>query len=128
MVASAPVSKGTNRVLAGVLAFPLAWGLLAVGDVGSSWAATAASWTTLPLSPLIDAMFGGRDGWGPSLLVFVAAPTFGLLAVWLLEQVERCYRTGRAVWTTTKRRGQLRELLELRRRALAAIAAARTSA
>jgi hypothetical protein len=127
-MASAPVSKGTNRVLAGVIAFPVAWTLLAVGDVGSGWAASVATWTTSPLTPLLRWVFGDRAGWGPSLVVFVAAPAFGLLAVWLLEQIERSYRTARAVWITTKRRGQRRELLELRASALATIEDARRRA
>jgi hypothetical protein len=121
LAATAPVSKGTNRVLAGVVAFPVAWGLLAVEDVGSGWASSAIGATTSPLSPLIRVAFGDRGGWGPSLVVFVAAPAFGLLAVWLLEQVERSYRTAIAVWTATKRRGQLRELLEHRASTLEAI-------
>ncbi|MEZ5181716.1 MAG: 1-acyl-sn-glycerol-3-phosphate acyltransferase [Acidimicrobiales bacterium] len=127
-VASAPVSKGTNRVLAGVVAFPATWTLLAVQDVGSGRAADAFGAFTSPLSPLIEAAFGDRGGWGPSLLVFVAAPLFGLLAVWLAEQVIACYRTGRTVWGNTKRRGQLRLLLAQRDLALEAISTARRSA
>lgn len=124
-VASAPVSKGTNRVLAGVLAFPIAWTLLAVQDVGSGSAAAALGASTSPLSPFISVAFGDRGGWGPSLLVFVAAPAFGLLAVWLAEQVIACYRTARAVWATTKRRGQLAVLLEQREASRERIEAAR---
>ena len=126
-VASAPVSKGTNRVLAGVVAFPATWALLAVQDVGSGRAADAFGAFTWPLSPVIEAAFGDRGGWGPSLLVFVAAPLFGLLAVWLAEQVIACYRTARTVWGNTKRRGQLRLLLDQRDVALDAIVAARRS-
>lgn len=124
-VATAPVSKGTNRVLVGVVAFPAAWALLAVGDVGSDWVATAASWATSPLSPVISLLFGGRDGWGSSLLVFLAAPALGLLAVWLLERVAMLHRTWRAVRSNLARRGQLAELLEHRAATLARIEALR---
>lgn len=124
-LASAPVSKGTNRVLAGVVAFPLAWALLAVGDVGSGAATDAFEAVTTPLSPLITTAFDDRSGWGASLLVFVAAPVFGLLAVWLAEQVIACYRTARTVWGNTKRRGQLELLLAQREQALGVVRAAR---
>ena len=122
------MSKGTNRVLAGVLAFPVAWTLLAVDDVGSGVAARAFGAITWPLSPAISALFGDRGGWAPSVLVLVAAPAFGLLAVWLAEQVIACARVARAVWATTRRRGQLALLLAQREDALARIAAARAGA
>lgn len=124
-LATAPVSKGTNRVLVGVVAFPVAWGLLAVGDVGSGWAAAAAGWVTSPLSPLISLAFGERGGWGPSLLVFLAAPAFGLLAVWLAERVAMVHRTWRAVRSNVSRRGQLAELLEHRAATLERVEALR---
>ncbi len=127
-VATAPVSKGTNRVLAGVVAFPLAWGLLAVKDVGSSATARVLSSTTSPLTPFIEAVFGDRGGWGPSVLVFLACPLLGLLAVWLVERVTLLWRTWRAVTININRRGQLRELLEKRTEVEALIASRRTAA
>ena len=66
------------------------------------------------LSPEIDWVFGDRGGWGASLLVFVLCPLFGLLAVWLAEQIIRLYRTWRAVSTSVNRRGQLADLLDRR--------------
>ena len=114
LVAKAPVSKGTNRVLVGFVAFPAMWLALAVWDVGGSWVADALSLATWPLSPEIDWVFGSRGGWGASLLVFVLCPVLGLLAVWLAEQIIRLYRTWRAVSTSVNRRGQLADLLERR--------------
>ena len=114
LVASAPVSKGTNRVLVGVVTYTATWVSLAVFDVGGSAVADALSLSTSPLSPMIEGLFGSRGGWGASLLVFLACPILGLLAVWLAEQITRLYRTWRAVSTSLNRRGQLAELLERR--------------
>jgi 1-acyl-sn-glycerol-3-phosphate acyltransferase len=114
LAAKAPVSKGTNRVLVGFVAFPVMWFALAVWDVGGSYVADALSLATWPLSPEIDWIFGSRGGWGASLVVFVACPVLGLLAVWLAEQIIRLYRTWRAVSTSLNRRGQLQALLERR--------------
>ena len=66
------------------------------------------------MTPEIEWVFGSRGGWGASLLVFVACPVFGLLAVWVAEQITRLYRTWRAVSTSLNRRGQLADLLERR--------------
>jgi 1-acyl-sn-glycerol-3-phosphate acyltransferase len=120
LAAKAPVSKGTNRVLVGFVTFPATWFALAVFDVGSSWVSDVLSLFTWPLSPEIEWVFGSRGGWGASLLVFVACPVFGLLAVWLAEQIIRLYRTWRAVSTSVNRRGQIADLLE-RREALVAM-------
>jgi len=114
LAAKAPVSKGTNRVLVGFVAFPAMWIALAVFDVGGTWVADALSLFTWPLSPEIEWVFGSRGGWGASLLVFLACPLFGLLAVWLAEQIIRLYRTWRAVSTSLNRRGQLADLLDRR--------------
>jgi 1-acyl-sn-glycerol-3-phosphate acyltransferase len=125
LVAKAPVSKGTNRVLVGFVTFPAMWIALSVFDVGSGWVSDALSLFTLPLSPEIEWVFGSRGGWGASLLVFVACPLFGLLAVWLAEQIIRLYRTWRAVSTSLNRRGQLADLLDRRADLVALIGAPR---
>jgi hypothetical protein len=114
LVATAPVSKGTNRVLVGIVAFPLTWWLVAAGDAGRGIAATVVGWVTWPLDPVVEALVGTRGGFWPSLLVFVACPICGLLAVWLAEQLVRLLRTVRAVSTTINRRGQVHEVLERR--------------
>ncbi|HWJ64213.1 MAG TPA: 1-acyl-sn-glycerol-3-phosphate acyltransferase [Acidimicrobiales bacterium] len=124
LVAKAPVSKGTNRVLVGFVAFPAMWISLAVWDVGGTWVADALSLATWPLTPEIEWVFGSRGGWGASLLVFVACPVLGLLAVWLAEQISRLYRTWRAVSTSVNRRGQLADLLDRRAELVAMVAGA----
>ena len=43
LLAKAPVSKGTNRVLVGFVTFPATWFALAVFDVGGTWVADALS-------------------------------------------------------------------------------------
>jgi 1-acyl-sn-glycerol-3-phosphate acyltransferase len=121
LVAKAPVSKGTNRVLVGFVAFPAMWLALSVWDVGGGFVADALSVATWPLSPEIDWVFGSRGGWGASLVVFVACPILGLLAVWLAEQITRVYRTWRAVSTSLNRRGQLADLLERREELVAMV-------
>lgn len=113
--ARAPVSKGTNRVLVGVVAFPLTWALLAIYDIGGGWVSRAIDALTLPLDPALQWVFGGRGGLGPSLAVFVAAPVLGLLAVWLMERLARLWATVRAVASNVNRRGQIDELLAKRR-------------
>jgi 1-acyl-sn-glycerol-3-phosphate acyltransferase len=125
LAAKAPVSKGTNRVLVGFVAFPSMWLALSVWDVGSSGVADVLSLFTWPLSPEIEWVFGSRGGWGASLLVFVLCPVFGLLAVWLAEQIIRLYRTWRAVSTSLNRRGQLADLLERRADLVAMVTDAR---
>lgn len=111
LAASAPVSKGTNRVLVGFVAFPLTWFLLAVYDIGAGVASRTLDVVTLPLDPVIQALFGDRGGWGASLLVFAAAPIFGMLAVWLAERLSQLRTTWQAVASNVNRRGQLAELL-----------------
>ena len=128
LLATAPVSKGTNRVLVGFVTFPAMWIALSVFDVGSSWVSDALSLFTWPLSPEIEWVFGSRGGWGASLLVFLACPIFGLLAVWLAEQISRLYRTWRAVSTSVNRRGQLAALLERRAELVAMVVAERAAA
>jgi hypothetical protein len=101
------------------------WFAIAVFDVGGTWVADALSLVTSPLSPEIEALFGSRGGWGASLLVFVACPLLGLLAVWLAERLFRLYRTWQAVSTNLNRRGQLAALLERRADLVAMVQAAR---
>ena len=124
LLATAPVSKGTNRVLVGLVAFPLTWYLVAAHDVGSGAINHAAELVTAPLDPLVEAIFGDRSGFAASLLVFLAAPACGLLAAWLAERLHRLWRTFRAVATNTNRRGQVRVLLERRRDLVALVRAA----
>ena len=123
--ATAPVSKGTNRVLVGLIVFPATWLFVAIEDAGESGVGGLVQGWTSPLSPLIDAVFGTRAGWLPSLVVFVAAPLTGLLAVWLVEQVLRLVRTARALLVNLNRRGQLKVLLAQRAEVLDVIEKAR---
>lgn len=128
LAASAPVSKGTNRVLVGLIAFPAMWFAFAVFDVGGGWVSDALSGATSPLGPAVDAAFGSRGGWGASLVVFLACPAMGLLAVWLAERVIRLYRTWRAVSTNLNRRGQLADLLARREELVAMVETAMAGA
>lgn len=123
--AKAPVSKGTNRILVGLVVFPITWLVVATYDVGNGWISELLSALTSPLDPFIEEAFGDRGGFWSSLLVFVAAPLFGLLAAWLTERALVVWRTWQAVTTTMNRRGQLAILLEQRRALVELIDAAR---
>jgi glycerol-3-phosphate O-acyltransferase/dihydroxyacetone phosphate acyltransferase len=104
-----PVTKGTVRVLVGLLVFPLTWVLIAVFDDGGVIASVLAV-ASFPLTPLTESVFDGRGGFGPSLLVFWAAPLFGFAAVYIAEQWELLVRVGRGWYTVTSRRARLPEL------------------
>jgi 1-acyl-sn-glycerol-3-phosphate acyltransferase len=124
LAATAPVSKGTNRVLVGLVSFPVMWWAVAARDAGRGSAAELAQAATWPLDPLLASLFASRGGFGPSLVVFLLCPVFGLLAVGLAEQFWRLWRTVRAVSTTMNRRGQVDGLLERRAQLVGQVAQA----
>ncbi|MFN8017194.1 MAG: 1-acyl-sn-glycerol-3-phosphate acyltransferase [Acidimicrobiales bacterium] len=127
LAATAPVSKGTNRVLVGLVAFPLTWYLVAAHDVGTSMIGQATAAVTMPLDPAVDQLFGGRSGFGASLVVFLASPICGLLAAWLAERIHRLWRTFRALATNLNRRGQVDALRARRAELVAMVRAAATA-
>lgn len=105
-----PVSKGTVRLLVGFVAFPATWIMVGVFDVGGHEVADALIWATLPLSPLMAWLFDGRGGIGPSVLLFVAAPLLGFVAVFLFELWTSLLRAWRAWVVVVNRRARLAEL------------------
>ena len=105
-----PVTKGTVRILVGMIVFPTVWVLVGVFDVGSHALADVLSFATFPLSPIIEWLFEGRDGVGPSVLVFVAAPMLGFAAVFLFELWTGVRRAWRAWLVVVNRRARLVEL------------------
>jgi 1-acyl-sn-glycerol-3-phosphate acyltransferase len=120
MVPRAPVSKGTVRVLTAALVFPLTWLAIAVWDVGSGRVADATTSATFPLGPVMSTAFGSRSGFWPSLLVFVAIPVLGAVALLFVERAWALVRDWHAWRARVDRRGQIDEILD-RRAAVAAL-------
>ncbi|MGH9026635.1 MAG: hypothetical protein ACRDWD_11070, partial [Acidimicrobiia bacterium] len=106
---ASPVTKGTVRVLVGILVFPLTWILIATFDAGGFIASVLAV-ASFPLTPATHLVFDGRGGFGPGLLVFCAAPVFGFAFVYVIEQLHRLIRVGRGWYAVTSRRARLPEL------------------
>lgn len=110
----APVSKGTFRLLVAALVFPATWLAIAAWDVGAGWISRTLRNLTFPLDPVLEAVFGTRTGYGPSLLVFVSVPVLGFLALLFVERSWALARDWRAWRALLDRRGQLREIRERR--------------
>lgn len=110
-LARSPVTKGTVRILVAIVVFPLTWLAVSWFDVGGAVIAGVLAALTFPLSPLIDVVFDGREGFWPSLLVFVTAPLFGLCAIWILEWIVGLARMARGWFVVYARRAQLEEVM-----------------
>jgi 1-acyl-sn-glycerol-3-phosphate acyltransferase len=116
-----PVTKGTVRVLVGLVVFPLTWLALAWFDTGATAIESLLAAFSFPLDQLVDVVFDGREGFWPSLFVFVTAPIFGLCAVYLLDRVFTLIREWYGWHALVARRGQLVEVLRLRAELVAAV-------
>ena len=116
-----PVTKGTVRLLVGLVVFPLTWLLLAWFDVGDALIGSLLAALTFPLTPVADLVFDGRQGFWASLLVFVTAPIFGLCAIYLLDRVVALVREWLGWHAVVARRGQLEELLQQRASVVATV-------
>lgn len=119
LVPRAPVTKGTVRVLVAVVVFPLTWLAIAWFDVGGAAIADVASGLTFPLSPVLGT---DRDGFLPSLVVFVVLPLLGVAALAVVAEWGEFRVAWRSWRTTLDRRGQLDELEALRSEVVAAVA------
>jgi 1-acyl-sn-glycerol-3-phosphate acyltransferase len=119
-----PVTKGTVRLLVGLIVFPLTWVLVGVFDVGGHAIADLLVLATLPLSPVMEWLFDGRHGVGASLVVFVTAPLLGFAAVALFELWTSLRRAWRAWLVVVNRRARLAELRADRAALVAEVASA----
>jgi hypothetical protein len=118
LVPRAPVSKGTVRLLVAAVVFPLTWLAIAVWDVATGWAADLLRSLAFPLQPVLEEAYGTRQGFWPSLFVFVSIPVLGIAALLFVERGWALARDWRAWRARVDRRGQLGAVLE--RRALVA--------
>ncbi len=117
------MTKGTVRVLTALVVFPLTWWAIAAFDVGAGWISGVLTAVTFPLSPVVDVVVEARSGFWGSLVVFLAAPVFGLAAVRLLER----WRDLVDAWldwageAVVDRRGQLADVMALRAEVVATV-------
>jgi hypothetical protein len=109
-----PVTKGTVRVLIGMVVFPLTWLAVSAFDVGGGILEGGIRGITFPLSPVLDAIVDDRSGFWPSALVFVCCPLFGLAALWVLDHLRGVLRSWSDWRAVGNRRGQLPDVLALR--------------
>jgi 1-acyl-sn-glycerol-3-phosphate acyltransferase len=110
----APVTKGTVRLLVAAVVFPATWLAIAVWDVRPGWWSSVLRSLEFPLHPVIVEAFGTREGFWPSLFVFVSIPVLGFLALLFVERVWALLRDWRAWRARVDRRGQLDHILDRR--------------
>jgi glycerol-3-phosphate O-acyltransferase/dihydroxyacetone phosphate acyltransferase len=114
LVPRAPVSKGTVRLLVAALVFPLTWLVIAVWDVGAGFVGNLLQRLTFPLDPVVEGIFGTRGGFWPSVLVFVAIPVLGFVALLFVERSWALLQDWTVWRALLDRRGQLGALRERR--------------
>jgi glycerol-3-phosphate O-acyltransferase/dihydroxyacetone phosphate acyltransferase len=128
LLPSAPVSKGTIRLLTALVVFPLTWLAIAIWDVGVSWVAGLNQLVTFPVDPLMEGAFGNRTGFWAGVLVFVAAPIFGIISLVVVDRIRALARDLQSWWTLRDRRGQLAEVRAKRAEVVAVTATALSGA
>jgi 1-acyl-sn-glycerol-3-phosphate acyltransferase len=119
LIPAAPVTKGTVRVLVGIVVFPLTWLALAWFDIGGTALADTTAAVTFPLSPVLALVVGDRSGFVASVAVFVAVPLMGFAALAVMAEAGAFLTAWRSWRTVLDRRGQLDELRDLRARVIA---------
>ncbi|CAN5505602.1 hypothetical protein BH10ACT1_BH10ACT1_11590 [soil metagenome] len=114
LVPTAPVSKGTIRFLAAAVLFPATWIVLALRDDTSGWFGNASRSVTAPVNALLGTSIPDRSGALANLVVIVAVPLLGVVALVLVER-SRALLVSVIRWRTLlDRRGQLVEVRERR--------------
>lgn len=114
LVPSAPVSKGTIRVLVAVAMFPATWAFLAFTDAGSGVVGTLARTVTLPVNTLLGPLATDRSGAAADLVVLCAVPLMGVFALLVAGQARALVAALLRWRTLLDRRGQL-EMVRARR-------------
>lgn len=111
---SAPVTKGTVRVLVATITFPVTWVTLAVVDNGTNWFGGLARSVSAPASAVLGSSPSDRNGALAAVVVLVLAPIAGLVTVVLMERSWVLLRSIQSWSTFIARRGQLAEVHEQR--------------
>lgn len=107
LVPKAPVSKGTARVLVGLITFPATWLVLALADAGTGPLGGVARAVTLPVNGILGPTPADRAGALAAVVVFVAVPVMGVLAMFVVAQARTLFAAVLRWRTLVDRRGQL---------------------
>jgi len=110
----APVSKGTVRLLVAVVVFPAVWVFWAFADSGTGVIGNLARQVTYPVNALLGPEATDRTGWEADLIVLLAGPVLGVVALLLVERIRALLVGLERWWTLLDRRGQLTEARERR--------------
>jgi hypothetical protein len=124
LLPSAPVSKGTVRLLTALVVFPATWLAIAIWDVGVNWLAELTQLVTFPVDPAMEAVFENRSGFWAGVLVFFAVPVFGVVTLVVVDRARALARGLQTWWTLRDRRGQLAEVRAKRAEVVAVTAEA----
>ncbi len=114
LVPKAPVTKGTVRLLASVVLFPMVWLMLAWADAGTGVVSDLFRSVTAPVDAILGASPGDRSGMLAGLIVFVSVPIMGGIALLVVERANVLARSILRWRTLLDRRGQLPHLRQLR--------------
>jgi 1-acyl-sn-glycerol-3-phosphate acyltransferase len=120
LVPKAPVSKGTIRLLVAAVAFPATWLFLALRDAASGAVPDLVRRVTVPVDALLGPDPGDRAGVAAGLVVLVAVPVLGALALVIVERARTLVVSVVRWRTLLDRRGQLDEV-RARRAAVVAL-------
>jgi 1-acyl-sn-glycerol-3-phosphate acyltransferase len=110
LIVKAPVTKGTVRFLAGFVAFPIMWLVVALGDASDNWLGQTARQVTYPADVVLGGAPTDRSGAAANLLVLVLVPLLGAVALVVAERLVAFLRTLDSWRRLLDRRGQLTEV------------------
>lgn len=114
LVPKAPVSKGTVRLLVAAVLFPATWIAIAARDASAGAFGELARSVTAPVDLVLGGDPADRTGLLAALVVLVAVPLLGAVALVLVERI-RALLLDVVRWRTLlDRRGQLVEVRERR--------------
>lgn len=114
LVPKAPVSKGTIRVLVGVVMFPVTWLVLALADAGTGWFGDVCRAVTLPVNALLGPAPSDRAGVTAALVVLIAAVLLGIFALVVIGQARALVSAVLRWRTLLDRRGRLEVVMTQR--------------
>ena len=110
LTVKAPVTKGTVRLLVAVVAFPAMWLALAITDGSDGWLGQTARQVTYPVDLGLGRSITDRSGAAAGIVVFIAAPLLGAIALVLAQRLVAFIRSLESWRTLLDRRGQLADV------------------